>query len=100
MEDMMGGQTFETIAGGKDPKEAFARAREQAAWDHGHSGYTGTIAEKDDFVLIDVPAGEDPITFAEKIVRDGDKRVDDKWGPAGCVKVEDGKWLFFGWASC
>ncbi len=96
----MGATTFETMVNGKTPKEAFVRAREQAVWDHGHSGYTGTIAEKQNFVLIDVPKGEDPVTFAEKLVNTCDKRVTDKWGPAGCVKVEDGKWLFFGWTSC
>jgi len=27
------------------------------------------------------------------------EQVDDKWGPAGCVDLGDGKFAFFGWAS-
>jgi hypothetical protein len=27
------------------------------------------------------------------------EKVDDKWGPAGCIDMQDGTFLFFGWAS-
>jgi hypothetical protein len=40
--------------------------------------------------------------FAEKLLEDCDSRVDDKWGPAGCVafkKQDKTMYLFFGWAS-
>jgi len=28
-----------------------------------------------------------------------DDRIANKWGPAGCFKYEEGKFLFFGFAS-
>lgn len=36
---------------------------------------------------------------AQKMVFDGDPRIDDKWGDAGCIDLGDGWFLFFGWAS-
>ena len=36
---------------------------------------------------------------AEALIELCDPRVDDKWGPAGCIKLEGEKYLFFGWAS-
>ena len=53
----MGATTFSTIAKGKTVQDAFHQAVEQAQYDHGHAGYTGTIAEKDGFVLSTPPAG-------------------------------------------
>lgn len=95
----MGAQQFETRAKGARADKAFAAAREQAQWDHGHAGYTGTIAEKHDFTIIEVPAGKEPIAFARELLDEDDRRVCDKWGPAGCVKIADGEWFFFGLAS-
>lgn len=51
----MGAVTFIDSAFAKDAHTAFLAAREQAAWEHGHGGYTGTIAEKPGFVLIPRP---------------------------------------------
>ena len=95
----MGAENFSYTAKGKTAKEAFAAARSQAQYDHGHSGYSGTIAEKSEFVMIDVPAGKNPDEYAELLVHHGDERIDDKWGPAGCIEIADGEYLFFGWAS-
>jgi hypothetical protein len=44
--------------------------------------------------------GQDPKAFVEHLLEDDDPRVADKWGPAGCIKVAEGEYLFFGWASC
>lgn len=117
----MGGTNFSQTATGKfeTPDDAFRAAQEQARWEHGHGGYTGTLAEKHEgFIMIDCPAGKNPYKLAQQLVRDDDPRVDDKWGPAGCIELK-GKWLreakdraglkgkrniraflFFGWASC
>lgn len=94
----MGATTFFTRAIGPTPREAFRAAVDNALYEHGR-GYTGTIAEKDSFVMIDVPEGADPVAFAQALIDEGDERVDDKWGPAGCVMLAEGKYLFFGWAS-
>lgn len=97
----MGAATFMQKFRGDTVQKAFDGATEMARWDHGHAGYSGTLAEKGDFVEITLPKGEDPDDYADKLIRDRDKRIDDKWGPAGAIKVpdEEGLWLFFGWAS-
>lgn len=49
----MGSDTFGVYSVGKDPKEAFDAAVSSAQYDYGHAGYTGTIAEKDSFTMLD-----------------------------------------------
>lgn len=48
----MGACSFYTEEFGKTASEAFIKATRQARYDYGHAGYTGTIAEKDDYMLI------------------------------------------------
>jgi hypothetical protein len=102
----MGGTVFETKAKGKTAAEAFAAAREQAQYDRGHSGYTGTIAEKHEFTMIPfdgkAPNGgtETLDQFIARLIDADDPRICDKWGPAGCIKSSEGEFVFFGWASC
>jgi hypothetical protein len=101
----MGASTFIQSANGKTAKEAFNNAVDDAAYDHGHGGYTGTIAEKDRFVICSsevFASYDEAYDFADKLIEDGDARIDDKWGPAGCVsfKTKDKiSYMFFGWAS-
>ena len=47
----MGGCSFETFGKGETVDEAFAEARERAQYNHGHGGYSGTIAEKQSCIL-------------------------------------------------
>ncbi len=98
---MVGADTFIQESSGNNIHDAFSNGIEAAAYDHGHAGYTGTLAEKTEFTEIDLPEGQDPYDFADKLIGDCDSRVDDKWGPAGVVKIpdRDNTWLFFGWAS-
>lgn len=95
----MGAAEFAVRVRGKTANEAFISVVENAQWQYGHGGYTGTIAEKSSFVLLHPPGGENPRTFAERLLREDDPRVSDKWGPAGCVKTGPEEWLFFGLAS-
>ena len=53
----MGATTFSQIGLGKTPREAFNQAQDQAGWEHGHGGYSGTIVEKPGFVLFQIPKG-------------------------------------------
>lgn len=96
----MGTIDFETISKAKGAKSAFNKAVKEARKSHGTGGYSGTIAEKSSFVMITVPEGEDPYKYANKLLDKEDSRIENKWGPAGCVKVSDGEFLFFGFASC
>ena len=120
----MGATTFSTIATGLTAKDAFTAAVSRAQFDYGHAGYTGSIAEKDSFVMIadtlaQVMARYEeirPSTFldlndgnreaiARALIEGGDDRIDDKWGPAGCLDLglfgggPKRTYLFFGWAS-
>lgn len=95
----MGADTFQTKAKGKTAEAAFRAAIADAHYEYGHRGYSGTIAEKTEFVMIEVPEGKAPEEYAEDLVAESDGRIDDKWGPAGCIKLDDEQWLFFGWAS-
>jgi len=125
----MGASQFFTTAKGHTADEAFRSAQAEARHEHGHGGYTGTVAEKrafrtfdadreasalkraleaqpeDDFATkvihaLDVLGAKRAHAVAEAMLLLGDPRVDDKWGPAGCVRVDAETWLFFGWASC
>lgn len=105
----MGANTFMTMGAGKTAAEAFRAAVEQAQYENGHGGYTGTIAEKRSFTVIQLRslqglgtpelAAKAAREYASKLLDEGDGRIDDKWGPAGCIRVDAEKWLFFGWAS-
>lgn len=95
----MGATTFRQAAQGATAQEAFNNAYNEAVFIHGSEPYSGTIKEKDGFVEIEVPSGEDPISYADQLVREGDSRINDKWGPAGCVRLDEDSYYFFGWAS-
>ncbi len=105
----MGACDFTTFSKGKNAEEAFQNARERALQNEGddYEGYSGTIAEKHSFVMIAVPSDFWPdihpqkraTEYAYKLMTDADRRIDDKWGPAGCIRVEEGAFLFFGYAS-
>ena len=104
----MSAEQFFQYSEGKTADEAFIAAVEEAEYDHGHSGYTGTIAEKDRFVMIPTPKCEtakEAMNLAGELMNKSDDRIDDMWGPAGCIECGKGKpsgtwtYLFFGWAS-
>lgn len=105
----MGAQTFTTTGVGITPNEAFVDAVASARYESGSEGYTGTIAEKDSFKMIDVPENENPYKHAAYLIDKNDQRVAYKDGPAGCIELgpapegykPDGarRFLFFGWAK-
>ena len=97
----MGAHTFFTRVNGDDAKSAFSDAVEDAQYHYGQGGYTGTIAEKTSFTRIpdDEVGDTDPAEYASQLIDEQDSRIDSKWGPAGCIHVEEDTYLFFGWAS-
>ena len=96
----MGAQVFTTTAKGSDARNAFIGAVREAQYECGHGGYTGTIAEKHGFTVIPLEEGREPYEYAGELIDECDRRVNDKWGPAGCFELGEGRYLFFGWASC
>jgi len=116
----MGAQQFVTKSAGSNVDDAFKQACAWARYAYGSDGYTGSIAEKDNYVLFDVPTGTTAEEFAELIAEaewssagresladliggeDVQHVVDafaNKWGPAVALRVSEGEWLFCGWAS-
>lgn len=106
----MGAETFVVEATGKSAKEAFNKAVDDAQYNYGHAGYTGTIAEKNDFIMLTPSPAlletliEPGADFRFNYSTEGElgelwEAVDDKWGPAGCIALPDNRYLFFGWAS-
>ncbi|MEU9334133.1 hypothetical protein AB0D49_13385 [Streptomyces sp. NPDC048290] len=101
----MGALDFYTTATGTDVRTAFNAAREQATWEYGASGFTGTIAEKNEVTLLDEPkrSEQDAMGRAKELLDGDDPRVSGKYGPAGALPVTavDGSdaWLFFGVAA-
>ncbi len=102
----MGASDFMNRGKGKTAQEAFNAITEQARYEDGHGGYTGTIAEKSSFKMVTVPPGKDPREFAEECLENDDHWCQDKWGPAACILVGvDAKdpslnvYCFFGFAS-
>ena len=93
----MGAQSFIDQSSGKTASEAFKAAVDEALWDDGHNGYSGTIAEKDSFKEVFPKSNETPTQCMNRHI--DENTFGDKWGSAGCVKIEDGKYAFFGWAS-
>ena len=89
----MGATNFVTMFGNADKMgvaEAFAQAQEQARYEYGHSGYTGTIAEVDSYRRY-----PDDVDIDE--ILDNDVRVDrDTCGYF--VDPDNGAFVFFGWA--
>ena len=73
----MGACDFMVTAKGKNASDAFQCAVADALYDYGHRGYTGTIAEKHSFVVINVPSGKDPREYACGLIDKGDDRIDD-----------------------
>jgi len=102
----MGAEVFTVYQEGENPDDAFWAAVDQSLYDYGHAGYTGKIAEKDEFTIVrsQPMSRQDANAVANQMIQDDDGRISDKWGPAGAIPVagENGKtagWLFFGWAS-
>ena len=98
------GAVFFTHAGlnpdGKHIAEVFDDCVSDAAYDYGHAGYTGTIAEKSGFILVDEVAEtwEEAEDMADTLTEEKGYG-EDKWGPAAALHVRDQGWLFFGYAS-
>ncbi len=123
--EQMGAESFFTSILGINPTEAFSKAVNDAVHWHGHVGYSGTIAEKNEFIFIEdtvnevrarlsgdilvdfdslIEKGKTAKAIAFALIDINDKRILDKYGPAGCIVVNSKEslkeYLFFGWASC
>ncbi len=97
----MGADEFFTTSKGQSAREAFDVAVDHARNEDGSGGYSGTIAEKRSYVMLTdrkMPRKE-AFATAQDLLEKGDRRACDKWGPALCIALDDGRFLFFGLAS-
>lgn len=97
----MGAEYFTQNARGETAQKAYETARDQALFEHGHMGYTGSLAEKDGFTLLTLPPefrGR-PYDFIEHLEATSHPLINDKWGPACCVQIGPEQYTFFGYAS-
>jgi hypothetical protein len=85
----VGASTFEQYADGAEVAAAFRTARADADVEHGDGGYSGSLAEKHDYVVITRQAmdRDDAYRLARDLITRQDPRIDDKWGPAGAIPV-------------
>jgi len=124
----MGADQFTTGAYTGTLQEEFSTAHDEACYDFGHAGYTGSIAEKGSAVPFTLPTGVtvddalDALSNSFDVhARDAEgiwgiipavrpewapaewdrivKTYNDKWGPAVGIHTPEG-WIFTGWASC
>lgn len=98
----MGATVFGNRAAGETAGQAFDAAVKEAQYDYGHAGYTGTICEKDGWVMVsDKPLPlDEAVALGNRLLDEDDARISDKWGPAGAIAIDGGGFYFFGWASC
>ncbi len=95
---------YEYIDGDQTLDDAFAYAREDAAYMSGHGGYTGTVAEKNSVVAMSKTPQtyQDAMANAYDFVESNNPKCAEKWGPGGAIRVRDethNGWLLFGMAS-
>ena len=81
----MGACEFMNTITAKTAEEAFNEAVEKAQHMYGHGGYTGTIAEKGGFRMINVPKDQETLEYAKKLLNDENHWVGDKHEAAGCI---------------
>jgi|APLak6261679142_1056127.scaffolds.fasta_scaffold00047_45 hypothetical protein len=96
----MGASSFIVRSKGYSADNAFREAIREAKCEFGSGGYTGSIAEKHSFVVLQTPDDLDAEEYAVRLLDSDDRRVSDKWGPAGCLALSGGEFLFFGYSSC
>jgi len=95
----MGASDFTVKAKGTNALMAFEIAVEEARYEYGHGGYSGSVAEKGEFKMVGIKPSETPDQAVDRCMSDDDHFCQEKWGPAGCVSVGNGEFIFFGWAS-
>lgn len=79
----MGACSFTDVAYAKTANEAFKKCVDEAIYENGNGSYSGTIKEKDDFVMVTLPKGKKLDSFIDEKIGDN-----NKWGPAYCIQVD------------
>jgi hypothetical protein len=110
----MGAQSFYNKSKGVSARDCFQDQMQLAKHEHGHGGYTGTIAEKSSYTNSRKPKefdAENWIKLLEYFDEEENKENEhyyalkkdsevyhNKWGDALCISTHDG-YIFCGYAS-
>lgn len=90
---------FIVLITGQSPERAFDTGTHAARLAFGNGGFTGTLADKGDFVLIRCPKHYEPRAYAESLIDLLDPRICDMWSPAGMIQQGPGSWWAFGFSA-
>ena len=66
---------FIQLVTGESPSRAFDIGTHAAKLAFGNGGFTGTLADKGDFVLIRCPKHYEPRAYAESLIDSADERI-------------------------
>ena len=81
----MGASEFQNTQSASTAEEAFQAPVEQARYEDGNGGYTGTIAEKSGFRMEQPRKGEAPRACVSRCTDDPHHWSNDKFEDAACV---------------
>lgn len=84
----MGATTFQTYGYGKDVREAFLQAKQDALYWSGHGGYTGTLAEKPGYHLFTLPPKVKPEKFLHWISEMAYEGEEDSYAKQALKQLE------------
>ena len=90
---------FIQLVTGESPSRAFDIGTHAARLAFGNGGFTGTLADKGDFVLIRCPKHYEPRAYAESLIDSADERIAEMWSPAGMIQQTPGAWWAFGFSA-
>tara|TARA_B100000886_G_scaffold337239_1_gene297550 strand:- start:311 stop:655 length:345 start_codon:yes stop_codon:yes gene_type:complete len=82
-----GDTSFVRLSEGSTARDAFENAVTEDRDKYGSKDSTGTLADKDSFINMKLPAGEDPMDFAKNMFERLDRRCSDKDGPCACIDI-------------
>ena len=92
-------QPFIQLVTGESPSRAFDTGTHAARLAFGTNGFTGTLADKGDFLLIRCPKHYEPRDYAERLIASADERISEMWSPAGLIQQGPGAWWAFGFSA-
>jgi len=92
-------QPFIVLITGQSPERAFDTGTHAARLAFGNGKFTGSLADKGDFVIIRCPKHYEPRAYAEFLIDSKDPRISEMWSPAGLILQGPGAWWAFGFSA-
>ena len=90
---------FIQLVTGESPERAFDTGTHAARLAFGTNGFTGSLADKGDFIIIRCPKIYEPKAYAEYLLDSQDQRIAEMWSPAGMIQQGPGAWWSFGFSA-